>query len=117
MKWEEADATQKQVEALSNFGIDAEGMTKGYACKILDKIIGRSGEGLATLKQIKLLKQKGFEHPETMTFQQASNCIGYMASKGWKPWLYQDLITKHNAVMEVNPFEQHPRTPELHKPG
>lgn len=104
MKWEEADATQKQVEALSNFGIDAEGMTKGYACKILDKIIGRSGEGLATLKQIKLLKQKGFEHPETMTFQQASNCIGYMASKGWKPWLYQDLITKHNAVMEADPF-------------
>jgi superfamily II DNA or RNA helicase len=104
-KWEESEATQKQVQALENFGIDAEGVTKGYACRIMDTMIGRAEQGLATMRQIRLLKDKGFNHPETMTFQQASNCISYLASCGWKPWKYQSLVDKHNAVMEVNPFE------------
>ena len=60
-KWEEADATEKQIRALQNFGIDADGMTKGHACAIMDRLITRADHNLATVKQIKALKKFGYE--------------------------------------------------------
>ena len=105
MKWEEDDATEKQIKTLDNFGIDTDGMTKGYASQILNVLIGRSKSGMATVKQIKTLRRRGFDHPETMTKQQASDCLSYMAAHEWKPWRYQSLVDKYNnAAMEVNPF-------------
>ena len=58
-KWEEAPATAAQIRALENFKIDAEGLSKGYASQILDRLIGRSKQNLATVSQMKLLKRYG----------------------------------------------------------
>ena len=88
-KWEEADASEKQIKALENFGIDADGITKGYACAILDKVIGRSSKGLATVKQVRLLRRYGYE-PIDWTFEQASKKIGALAKVGWKRYMLHD---------------------------
>lgn len=88
-KWESDGATQRQIQALNNYGIDADGMTKGYACAILDKIIWRSSNGLATVKQVKLLRNHGYD-PIDWTFEQASAKIGALAKVGWKRWKLYD---------------------------
>lgn len=84
-KWEEQDATQKQIEALAKFGVDAEGITKGYASAIMDKLVNRSKEGRATVKQIKALQRFGYD-PIDWTFEQASRKMSQLAAVGWKRW-------------------------------
>jgi superfamily II DNA or RNA helicase len=97
MKWEEADATQKQIDCLEKFGIDADGITKGFACQIMDRLVNRSANGMATIKQVRLLKKYKYEHAEQMTFTEANNIISKLAAAKWRPWkVRQD---------EVNPFE------------
>lgn len=82
-KWEEAEATKKQIQALQRFGVDAEGITKGYACAIMDKLIGRANKKMATVKQIRTLKRFGYE-PIDWTFEQASKKMSALAAVGWK---------------------------------
>lgn len=84
-KWEADEATRKQVETLEKFGIDADGVTKGMASQILDRLISRSSRDLATVKQIKLLKRFGYE-PADWSFEQASKQISALAAAGWKKW-------------------------------
>ena len=88
-KWEEADATEKQIQALQRFGVDAEGITKGYACAIMDKLIGRANRKMATVKQIRTLKRFGYE-PVDWTFEQASKKMSALAAVGWKRWKLHD---------------------------
>jgi len=88
-KWEEAEATEKQVQALQRFGVDAEGITKGYACAIMDKLIGRASKKMATVKQIRTLKRFGYE-PIDWTFEQASRKMSALAAVGWKRWKLRD---------------------------
>ena len=88
-KWEESDATDKQIRALQNFGIDADGITKGYACAIMDKLITRADHKLATVKQIRALKKFGYE-PADWTFEQASKKLSALAAVGWKRWRLHD---------------------------
>lgn len=88
-KWEEAEATQKQVEALEKFGINADGITKGYASALMDRLIKRSQKRMATIKQVKLLRSFGYE-PIDWTFEQASKKIGALAAVGWKKWRLHD---------------------------
>ena len=88
-KWEEADATDKQVAALQKFGIDADGITKGYACAILDRVIGRSKQNLATVKQIKTLQRFGYTATD-WSFEQASKKLSALAAVGWKRWKLND---------------------------
>jgi len=88
-KWEEAGATEAQVRALGNFGIDADGITKGYACAIMDRLVGRSEKGLATVKQIRALRKFGYE-PIDWTFEQASKKLSALAAVGWKRWKLYD---------------------------
>ena len=88
-KWEEAEPTKKQIRALENFKIDPEGLSKGYASAILDRLIARSSKGLATAKQIALLRRHGYE-PVDWTFEQASKKIGALAAVGWKRWMLRD---------------------------
>lgn len=83
-KWEEADATEKQMAALENFGVDADGITRGYASHILDKLIKRSREGNATIKQIRCLKRYGYGDAESWTFEEASKKISALAAVRWK---------------------------------
>ena len=88
-QWEEADATPRQIEALQRFGVDAEGMSKGYACAIMDRLIGRSRRDLATIKQIRTLKRFGYE-PANWTFEQASKKLSALSAVGWKRWKLHD---------------------------
>jgi hypothetical protein len=88
-KWEEADASEKQIKALERFGVDAEGITKGYACAIMDKLIGRANKKMATVKQIRTLKRFGYE-PVDWTFEQASRKMSALAAVGWKRWKLRD---------------------------
>ena len=88
-KWEEDDASEKQIKALERFGVDAEGITKGYACAIMDKLIGRANKKMATVKQIRTLKRFGYE-PIDWTFEQASRKMSALAAIGWKRWKLHD---------------------------
>lgn len=88
-KWEEADATEAQVRALNNFGIDADNVTKGYACAIMDRLVDRAKHDKATVKQVKLLRGFGYE-PIDWSFEQASKKISALAAVGWKRWKLHD---------------------------
>ena len=87
--WESADATEAQVKALEKFGLDAEGITKGYASKMLDKLIRRANEGKSTIRQINALRRHGYE-PIDWTFEQASRKLNDLARVGWQRWRLHD---------------------------
>jgi hypothetical protein len=57
-------------------------MCKGHASKIIDKLIARRMEGLATPKQINLLRKYGIKAAD-WSFEQASAKIDSL-SKGWR---------------------------------
>lgn len=84
--WEAEQASDKQVQTITNFGIDASGMCKGQASKIISKLLERSQEHMATPKQMKCLRQKGFQNVQAWTFDEANNVISQLAAAGWKPW-------------------------------
>ena len=88
-KWEEDDATEKQIAALRNFGVDADGITKGYASAIMDKLMGRSRRGLATAKQVKTLKSHGYD-ATNWSKEDATRKISQLAAVGWKRWKLND---------------------------
>lgn len=88
-KWEESEATEKQIATLEKFGIDAEGIQKGMASQILDRCFKRMDQGLATVKQVRTLRKFGYE-PLEWTFEQASKKMSQLAAVGWKRWkLYE----------------------------
>jgi hypothetical protein len=88
-KWEEADASEKQIAALEKFGIDAEGITKGYTCRIMDTVIGRSKKGLATMKQVRLLNRFGYDAAK-MSMDEATKKISRLAAVNWQRWRLRD---------------------------
>ena len=88
-QWETAEATEPQVKALESFGLDAEGITKGYASKVIDKMIKRRKAGLATIKQINALRKHGYE-PTDWSFEQASKKLSALAAVGWQRWRLHD---------------------------
>lgn len=88
--WETADATKKQVEALQRFGVDAEGISKGYACAIMDRLVKRSRDGLATLKQVRALHKFGYPDAHNWSFEQASKKMSALSAVGWKRWKLYD---------------------------
>jgi len=88
-KWEEAEATQKQIDMLAKFGIDAEGISKGYACVIADRVIDRSKKNLATVKQVRTLQKHGYDAAD-WTFEQASKKLSALSAVGWKRWKLYD---------------------------
>jgi hypothetical protein len=84
-RWEEAEATKKQIEALAKFGIEADGITKGYAAAIMSRLIDRSQKKLATIRQVNRLKQFGYD-AAGWSFDEASRKISALAAVGWKRW-------------------------------
>jgi hypothetical protein len=55
----------------------------------MDKLIGRSEQGLATVKQIRTLRKFGYE-PIDWSFEQASKKLSALAAVGWKRWKLHD---------------------------
>lgn len=85
--WEMAPATEKQVKAITNFGLDPEGMCKGQASKILSKLMERAQEDMSTPRQIKALQKFGFQNVQAWTRDEASRIMSALNAAGWKPWL------------------------------
>ena len=90
-KWEQAEATEKQISALEKFGISADGIQKGMASQILDRCFERANSGLASVKQVNLLRRFGYE-PLNWTMDQASQKITQLAAVGWKRWKLHDQL-------------------------
>ena len=84
--WEAMPATDKQIKAIQNFGIDPEGMCKGQASKIINKLMERAREDMSTPRQIKTLTKFGFQNVQAWTFQEASKILSALSAAGWKPW-------------------------------
>lgn len=82
--WEIAPATDKQKSTIEKFGIDAEGMTKGQASKLIDNLISRVG--MASPKQIKLLQRYGFKDVQNWTMDEAKKMIAQLAAVNWQIW-------------------------------
>jgi hypothetical protein len=73
MRWHADAPTDKQLAVLGRFGIDTSGvLTKGHASLLLDRLITRRQLGLATPKQVRVLRRFDHPNPETTTFQEAS---------------------------------------------
>lgn len=82
MKWEENEATEKQVETLEKFGINVESITcKGHAGAVLDRVFQRMDMGLASVKQMKWLKKFNHPEPHLATFEEASAFLDHKFSR------------------------------------
>lgn len=81
--WECKKPTEKQIQAIQKFGIFPDEINKGQAVVLLDELIKRSENHLATPKQIRFLESRGFIHVGQWKFDDASKMIGRYASNGW----------------------------------
>ena len=82
-KWEDEPATEGQQATLAKFGFDGSAMRKGYASKILGKLMDRVDKKLASAKQINTLQRFGLRKFEGMTFEDASKKIDRIKQNGW----------------------------------
>lgn len=83
--YEMKPASESQLRTIEKFGINPDGIEcAGKASLILDKLIKRKNEGLATPKQIRFLEGKGFKRVGTWTFEEASKMIGRISANGWR---------------------------------
>lgn len=82
--WQTQRPTDKQLQAIERFGINADQMDAGKASLILDRLIKRKQVGLSTPKQIRFLERKGFRHVGSWTAVQASKMIGVISKNGWR---------------------------------
>jgi superfamily II DNA or RNA helicase len=74
--WEANPPSPKQLDALTRAGFDTDEITtRGQASKVLDLLFLRRQKGLATPKQLKLMKQHGHPAPAEATFDAASKWI------------------------------------------
>lgn len=76
MPWEEMDATEAQKRELGGAGIWTEGMKAGFATKLLERLATRRKLGLASPKQVMLLRHLGEPNADMMTKEQAGYALG-----------------------------------------
>lgn len=81
--WEFDEPTDKQRDYLEAHGIDATDMSAGMASKLIDSLIRRQNDGMATPKQVRMLERKGFVHPGTWTFEAANKMMSMLARNRW----------------------------------
>jgi len=82
--WEREPATHAQKEFIDRSGFDPTSFTRGYAAYIIDSLMERRRDGLATPKQCKLLQRFGYKKVETMDYDKAMRIIDRIRKKGWK---------------------------------
>jgi hypothetical protein len=75
---------QRQLLEVAGFKKLPLDLTRGQATRLLLAITLRHEKGLATFKQIKLLKGFGID-ARSLTKQQATARIGVLAASGWSP--------------------------------
>jgi superfamily II DNA/RNA helicase len=82
--WEMEPPTEKQLAALEKWGIFAQDVqNKGFACMLMDRLVQRREEGLATPKQIRCLERYGFRNVGKWMFETATKMIGRLAARNW----------------------------------
>jgi len=73
---ESSAPTGKQIETLEKFGFDVDTIkSRGQASRVLDLLFIRRERGLATPKQVRLLKRFGHPTPAEATFEEASSFL------------------------------------------
>jgi superfamily II DNA or RNA helicase len=82
--WQQQKPSEAQAHALEAWGIDPDVMDAGKASLMLDRLSKRKASGMATPKQVRMLERKGFRHPGTWTFDQASDMMGRLAQNRWR---------------------------------
>jgi len=76
MAWEKAPVTDNQKQVLEKFGFDIEGVTcKGHASKIIDLLMQRKDAGLASPKQVRLLRRLRHPNPDKATMAEAGRFL------------------------------------------
>lgn len=81
-RWELLPPTENQLAALAKKGIDPKSIkTRGEASNLMTFLTSRSVSDQATLKQVVILARAGVEHPEQMTFRDASAAIDTLFAK------------------------------------
>ena len=79
-----APASDKQLEFLEKRGIFASAVPNaGMATLLIDRLVQRQQEGLATPKQIRCLERYGFRQVGTWAFNDASKIISVLAGNSW----------------------------------
>lgn len=87
--WEAMPATDKQITAIENFGLDPTGMCKGQASKIISLLMDRTDAGLSTPRQIKLLNKFGFQNVQIWTKDEAGKVISRLKEANWQIWKFK----------------------------
>lgn len=83
--WESHPASDSQLATLAKFGFSGEAIpNKGYASRLLDKVIARSRENMATPKQVFRLNQFGVPGAQEMSFAEARIAMDEIAKTGWR---------------------------------
>lgn len=76
LSWEGKPPSDRQLEALHKAGFDTTLVTcRGHASKILDLIFTRREHGLATPRQLNLLRKLGHPKAELASFEEATDWI------------------------------------------
>ncbi len=83
MPWEEEPPTVEQLKQLAEYGMWAENMTRGFAVKMLERLAAREALGLASPKQVMLLRRLGEPNADVMTKEQAGYFIGMRLGKAY----------------------------------
>lgn len=82
-EWRVSPLTPKQLLYLQESDIDTSTMTVKEQRKVFATMMERKNKGLATPKQLRLLKRYNYE-TEGMTKDKASSVIGRLAKNNWK---------------------------------
>lgn len=91
--WEMSPPSEKQLQLLERRGIFPDEVPNmGYASKLIDRLMARQQEGLATPKQIRCLERLGFQRVGTWPFDAAQKMIGRLAVNHW------------NVPISINPY-------------
>ena len=83
--WEMKPPTEKQLQALNNFGISTDGIDCcGKASALLDRLIKRSKSNMSSPRQIRTLAQLGFRRAGEWSFASANRIISWLAKNRWR---------------------------------
>lgn len=84
MPWQRQEASEKQVQVLTNFGFDVTRVkSRGHASALIDRVFARRKAGLCSPKQAKLLARFGYQSND-MTAATAKQLIDVLAANGWR---------------------------------
>lgn len=83
-QWQMKPPTEKQIAMIEKAGISTEGMDRGKASLVIDSLINRSKQGLATPKQVRTLNRYDFANAANWTKEQASKVMGMLDENHWR---------------------------------